>query len=182
MSKQRGRGGQKSRTNRTRNVSPDKFITIERMWAEHGVVRVEGKDGKISTMTVADAANRARQINSATIPGWHREQQAAFINKIVEVCREAQHQLESPKDLTDQAIANVLQGKTAEGKEIPAPTTEDKILETWKFRYPSMSYEELRTIYREPKLDDGRKHKLMSAVNDERIRAMPRTLPMAQAQ
>jgi hypothetical protein len=176
----RGKGGQKSRTNRTRNVSPDKFLTIERIWAEHGVVRVEDKKGKISTMTVRDAALRAEQINSAKIPGWHKEQQAAFINKIVEVCREAQRQLENPKDVTDEAIANVLQGKTAEGKEIPAPTTEDKILETWKFRYPSMTYEELRTIYREGKLDDGRKHQLMSGVNDARIREMTPALPRAK--
>ena len=171
----------RNRSRNTRRVVQDNFEYIERVWAENGVIKTLTKTGQESTMTVKDAAMRAQQLNKAKMPGWHHAQRDRFLQMIILACREAQSQLEAPGNKKEQLVANVLAGKTAEGEAMPEQNKdEETLIVSYQTMYPTLTYDEIREVLREERLNIKRKEEMMATINSDRmfdkLDAMPQPL------
>ena len=99
-----------------RKVTKDEFEIIERVWAEDGVVKTETKDGKVVNMSVREAAIRGAQIGAMPLPDWHKKRRNDLVEQIANACREAQRQMEDPKDERAKAISNLWKGLAPDGR------------------------------------------------------------------
>ena len=151
--------------------SSDKFVTYERMWAKNGVVYIEGKDGRVDTMTTLEAANRAARLNdmlgSPNVPEDQRKRYVRFVEKVIEVIKDARNQLSNPENVSAKIVSNVLQGKTAEGK--PVEITERDRMARLEFKYPELTSEEIKTVSNERSLSLEEKTNMLRTVNQDRM-------------
>jgi hypothetical protein len=149
----------------------DKFITYDRMWAENGVLYIRGKDGIVSTMTTLEAAHRAQRLNAMlgkpSLPKSSRDSYVRFVEKVIDVLRQAKAQLESPGNTTAAVVSNVMAGKTAEGKEIKM--TQERRLELLEFKFPMLTSEEVRTVCNERTLNMDEKTEMLRTINQDRM-------------
>jgi len=149
----------------------DKFITYDRMWAENGILYIRGKDGVVSTMTTLEAAHRAQRLNAMlgnpSLPKSSRDSYVRFVEKVIDVLKQAKAQLESPENTTAEIVSNVLAGKTAEGKEIKM--TQERRLERLEFQFPMLTSEEIRTVCNERALSCEEKTQMMRTINQDRM-------------
>ena len=149
----------------------EQYITYARMWAETGVIYIEGNDGIVSTMTVLEAAHRASRLNamlcSPKVPNSEREKYARFVEKAIEVIKEAKSQLHDPSNASAKVVANVTAGKTAEGKQIKM--TPQRRLEILEFKFPMLTSEEIRTVCNEHTLSGKEKTEMLRTVNQDRL-------------
>jgi hypothetical protein len=150
---------------------------IERMWAEDGMVRIEGVDGSTKIKTVKEAAQDAVELNKMfgtdihKIPVELRDEAKRihnFIENIVTVCRQAQRQKEM-KEGKAELINNMFEGKTPDGKKIERERTEDDDIQMYQFQYPTLKYEEIRSILREKRMPDAQKLVIMATMHQERM-------------
>ena len=119
-----------------RNVTPNNFEKIERLWAENGVVRVVTKDGKGTTLTVKEAAQRASALSQMDVPDWYKKKRNDLVDNIISVCRLAQNQQEDPRDKKTKALTNVLAGKSMEGGEVRE--TVDQLIQRFMFMFSTL--------------------------------------------
>jgi hypothetical protein len=179
----RGRNKKKNNKKRAGNKKPitakdgvfsigkeklNSFDYIEEMHAQYGVIRITLKDGRQETLTPSMAAVRCRAINEMKLPAWHAAKRDSFLERAIQVIREAKAQEETPLDKKTAGIQNVLKGLTAEGGQAPVETDEDKLVQKYMFQFPMLQEEEARAILRESALDMARKETLMEAVNKQR--------------
>lgn len=149
------------------NVFKNSFTTIERIWAENGVVKVLTKEGHQTTLTVRQAAQRAQALNNMQVPDWHKKRRNELVSKIIEVCREAKAQSEDPKDEKTKAITNVLAGKAADGTEIKE--TLDQKVQRYMFTYPTLSEREVGAIVISQDIDEKQKDMLMKEIHRQNM-------------
>jgi hypothetical protein len=158
-----------------RAVTTD-WKTYERVWAENGVVNIESKDGQISRIDPRTAALRAQAINrmmgAHNIPWAQRERAVNFVSKIIEVIKEARSQIESPSTTKEQLVANVLAGKTAEGKEIKPITDPEEMLQYLCFKYPMMARDEIKEVVTQTKIPQPQKIMILQTINSDRMYAL----------
>lgn len=147
---------------------PSDYEKIERIWAEHGVVRVTLKSGAQRSLSVRDAAIRARQLNAMPIPEWHRAGLQKLIAKIVEVCREAQHQIERG-DKKAVHLNNMYTGKTSDGRPIDEVVSEDQKIRMFQMQYHTLTAQEISAIIRDDRLTEEHRHLVMRKTHSERI-------------
>ena len=100
-----------TRTQKVRSVFKSPYREIERIWAEHGVVKVQGKDGKVHIKTVRQAASIAIQLNQGLPPegSTSRKHVLKLIEDVIQACREAGHQHEDPKNTEERAVTKAIQ-------------------------------------------------------------------------
>jgi hypothetical protein len=149
-----------------REVAGFDFDLIERIYADAGVVRVLLKDGDSRVMTIKDAAIRAHQINLMPLPEWHHRQRNELVRQIIDSCREAQRQIETDDPRAKQ-LANLMDGKDSQGN-VPF-RSEDQEIQFHMLTYPYLTEDDVRTILREPGLNDQQKGMLLSHENAGRM-------------
>lgn len=160
------------------NVRPvtSDWKTYERVWAENGVINIESKDGQISRIEPRTAALRAQAINrmmgAHNIPWDQRERAVNFVSKIIEVIKEARAQIENPSTTKEQLVANVLAGKTAEGKEIKPITDPEEMLQFLCFKYPMMARDEIKEVVTQKAIPQSEKTMILQTINSDRMYAM----------
>jgi hypothetical protein len=154
-----GKGKRKQRHN-VAKASKEDWEYIDHIWAENGVVRARDKTGKVTTKTVKQAAQEAVQLNLMPVNDWHKKKHQAFIQKIIDVCREARAQLESGDKKTTE-LNNLISGLTPDGKPIPLT------METLMKMHDELSEEEIVAVMRNTALSDSQK---MKYLNDEHVR------------
>jgi hypothetical protein len=151
----------------------DSFEFIDDMWAEHGVVRVRTQDGNVSTLTTTMAALRCKAINEMKLPPWLAPKRDSFLEKAIDVIRQAKHQQENKgEDKATEGIQNVLAGLTAEGKEMPKTKDEDELIQKYMFQFPALHQDDIKAILREPNLRDDQKEFLMGEVHKQNVAKM----------
>ena len=162
-----------------RNITPDNFEYIERVWAEDGVVKAQVKDtGRVVNMTVKDAATRAQQINLMPVNKWHVNRRNELVTKIYEACLEAKRQMEDPKDSRAKAMNNLLQGLTPDGRsqEQIMKDQPETVREALKLTstFVHLSVEEITTVLKEDRLPKEARMRLLAEEDWRRAQA---TLP-----
>jgi hypothetical protein len=151
----------------------DTFDFIDDMWAEHGVVRVRTKEGVTSTLTTTMAALRCKAINEMELPPWLQNKRNKFLEKAIDVIRQAKHQQENKgSDIATEGIQNVLSGLTVEGKEMPETKDEDELVQKFAFQFPALHQDDIRAILREPNLEPAQKEFLMGEVHKQNVAKM----------
>jgi len=155
---------------KTRNVSNvlgSSFTTIDRLWAENGIVKVQTKDGNATTLTVEQAAQRAQALNRMNIPDWYKKNRNDLVERIVEVCREAKHQQEDPSDKKTEMLANVLAGKSADGSE--SKESVDQQIQRFMFMFTTITQKEAEAVASNADLDMDRKERLLKEMHRQRM-------------
>jgi hypothetical protein len=150
---------------KVRNVTPDKFFNIERIWAENGVVKTQSKDGRIVTMLPKEAAKRAAQINSSKVPDDLRRGVVELVEKIVTVVKEAMSQTED--HLPDKKTKAVQDGlKSVERAALQYVPEETAII-----MYPELKPDEIRAVLRADGIDPFTAKKMLDQMNNIRRHA-----------
>jgi len=173
----------RSKQTKVRNVLTPSWVTIERIWAQHGFVLVQLKDGKTNSWDIQMAARVGRSIldGMPDFAPYMRQAQLAMIRKerqrrqeladtFIAVCREAKFQLECPKNTEDRSVAKAVQDSI---NDISRPLTQDVAdrLQKGRLLYPQLSDRELRSVYegaRDFGLTDARVADMLFHVNQER--------------
>jgi hypothetical protein len=161
---------------KVRNVTPDQFEYIERVWAEDGVVKAQVKEtGRIVNMTVKDAATRAQQINLMPVNEWHVNRRNDLVTRIYEACMEAKRQMEDPKDSRAKAMNNLLQGLAPDGRSLeqimkdqPAVVQEAQKLQG---TFVHLNISEITTVLKEDRLPKEARMKLLAEEDWRRAQA-----------
>ena len=157
--------------NRVRPVHGNPFKMLEAMWAEHGVVKTLDKGGRIRSATPRQAAQMLSAIqamlNNPNMETAHRARAISFVERGLVVVREALAQQENPPDKATALVTNILAGKTAEGKEIPARTP-DQIREYLRLKFRFLKPDEIEAILRDPVTKAADKQKVMETINQDR--------------
>jgi hypothetical protein len=150
---------------KVRNVTPDKFFNLERIWAENGVVKVENKKGEVVTMLPKDAAKRARDLSIMQVPDDLRRGTVELVEKIIKVVKEAMSQNEDHfPDSKTKAIQTGL--KSAEKPILGGMKEEDLI-----YMYPELKPDEIRAVMRNEDIDVFTAKKLLDQMNNIRRHA-----------
>lgn len=158
---------------KVRNVHGNMWKTWERAWAEDGVIKIQDKEtGEVQHLSPRDAAVRAQAINqmlgSEKIPWTQREKAIQFVSKIIEIIKEAKSQGESPSNHNERIIANVLAGKTAEGRELKPITDPEEMLKFLCFKYPMLSESEIKQVCNE-QIPQQEKTGILQTINADRL-------------
>lgn len=152
-----------------RNLSKNPYREIERIWAEHGVVRIQGKDGKLYTKTVRQAAMTAMQLNAGLPPEGYtsRKHMLKLIEDLKTACREAQSQHETPKDTTEKAVTQAIQDHfTYDLNDSPLLLAGIKAA---ALKYPHLDRDEIRIVLKREDMTDKLKDDMMREVNKDRM-------------
>ena len=148
-----------------------KYTTFEEMWAENGVINIRGFDGKVTRLTTGEAASRAvavnRMLGSSNVPNHERKKFLNFVEKAIEVIRSAKAQQETPTNAETKVISNVIKGRTAEGKEMPKLSREEKLVRL-QMQYPCLDKDEIINVMSATNLDVSSKMEMMSVINQDR--------------
>jgi len=176
-------GSEPSKRRNVRPVIKDGFGYIERMWAEDGIIKVENKEGRVTTMTVKDAAFRAAQLNAMDVPNWHRKSRDDLVARVVACCREARHQAETPGNVRAVTMTNMLKGLTPDGKPLST-------LDSGKTDAHKEAVKLSTTIFVHLGLDDiipvlsekslGREAQMRILADEDNRRAMEKIMPGLQ--
>ncbi len=126
------------------NVNANQFKVIERVWAANGVVNILTKDGRASTLTAKQAAERALALNRMDIPDWYKKTRNDLVEKIIEACREARAQQEDPRDNKTKAVVNALKGKSLDGKDVTE--TVDQQVQRYMFMFHTITEGEAEAV------------------------------------
>lgn len=145
------------------------FKVIERIWAENGVVLAVDKEGQQTSMTVSEAARKAIALNQMDVPDWHKKARNDLVTEIIEVCRKAKSQQETPSSTKEKAVTNVLQGKTAEGK-IPVYSKQQQI-EHYLFKYYTLKEHEAEAVVASS-LPPHRKEEVLKEIHRQNMMQM----------
>jgi hypothetical protein len=151
-----------------------KLVLIERIWAENGIVHVQEQDGRLTHMSVKQAAMRAQALNDMVkgLPKWHRDKTHNMIDQIIQTCRKAKYQLECADDGGDKktkAMKNMLEGKTAEGKPVSEIVTdEDRKVAKYQEKFPFLEDHEIRVAINYKELREDQQEHMMEEVNEAR--------------
>jgi len=168
-----------AKTRKTRNVFKNKFKSIERVWAENGVIRVEDSKGKIISMDVSSALFRAQQLNNMLgaegVPNDVRDHTLGLVEKIVMSCKEARHQSESPSNKKTEALSNAMKGLTLEGKNPDDVESEDQKIARYQFMFSTLEDKEISTVLRESSLTAMQKEYMMRQIHSNRIAEFSKT-------
>jgi len=174
------------RNRKVRNINKSPWKTYERVWAENGVVNIEGKDGVVSNLTPRDAALRCKAINdmmgSPKLPDWERSKALKFIGELIPIIKEARRQLEDPSNQNETIVSNVLGGLSAEGKELKPLTDPDEMLRRVMLKYPMLTYSEITTVLNEKKLPLSERMNTIGQINGDRLMAIVNQHNQAKAQ
>jgi lauroyl/myristoyl acyltransferase len=152
-------------TRNVRKAVKDNFVNLERIWAEAGMVHILDKKGKQISLTVREAAFRAGQLNQMDVPAFLKRHNLDLIDKIIEVCREAKHQLEdSSPDSKTKAVQQLL--SPAAAQLTPEQVNEDIMASA----YPFLDRDEIRAVLREESLtgDIIQQKKILETMNTVR--------------
>jgi hypothetical protein len=151
-----------------RPVIKQNFSQIERIYAHLGMVHVEGKDGKLSTMTPKEAAIRAMAINEGMPdePSSAKVAQA-LIDQIIQVCREAKRQQEAPGNKETDLVAKAVNKSEADYKRSVRPDLK-LLFDKYVIEFPMLSPEEIRVVLEQPEGTENYKHGLLHAYNTDR--------------
>jgi hypothetical protein len=149
------------------NVTKDNFYNIERLWAENGIVNVMCKDGQHTTLTITEAAHRAFALNGMDVPDWYKKSRNTLVERIIEVCKEAKKQQEDPKDKKTEAVKNILQGKSLDGKEIKE--TIDQLIKRFSFMFPTLSQKEIEVVASNKDISVKNKERLLKEIHRQRM-------------
>lgn len=151
---------------KVRSVTKNPFITLERIWAEHGVVKMQDKKGKVVSLSVRDAAMRAQAINNMVVPDWHKQAKNTLVTKIVEVVREAKSQQETPVNAQEAEIMNILNNKTPKGVPIEAATrTFSQELSRYMYMYPGLTERDILPILENDSIPFMKKEEILREIN-----------------
>lgn len=146
---------------KTRNVSQvvkPKWDTIERIYADHGFICIQRKDGTLNTLDVHTAATYGRMMlegcpeiepymtdNIKKRVNAERKRRGELAEKFIEVCRKAKAQLESPKNTEDATIAKVLVESVNEANRPMSPEVK-AIVDQGALLYPHLTKPEIRAV------------------------------------
>lgn len=164
-----------SKRHNVRNVAPKHFYTIERVWAERGIVKTQLKDGSIRNLTVREAALNAQQLNKM-YPKLQDKKTAdellVLVDTITQACFEAKRQIANRSDnkLTDM-LHNVLEGKTAEGKNPDEVEPFNVKIQRLAFMYTMLTVDEIGAILKDKYYTDNPQagEMFIRTVNAQRI-------------
>lgn len=155
------------------DVNKSKFINIDHIWAENGVVNVRLKDGTLRLKKVSKAAQEAYILNKVLkrarihhpylVP--HHEE---LLETYVRVIKEAKAQIENG-DKGATYMQRVMKGQAPDGTPIADAVSEDENIEYLKNRYPLVEEHEIATVLREDDLTFQNKERMIAAVNNQRI-------------
>lgn len=162
------------KTSRTRNLSRNPYREIERIWAEHGVVRILNKDGQSFTKTARQAAYTAKQLNDGLPPEGFtsRKHILKLIDDLIAAIREARAQQETPKDLTDATITKALhEHYTYDLNDSPELVAKIK---QKAFLYPHLDRDEIRIVLKKEGMTDKLADDMMREVNKVRMDQLAR--------
>lgn len=170
--------------NKVRSVQKNPFKIMEAMWAEHGIVKTMDKGGRIRSASPRQAAQMLTAIqemmNNPNMQQDHRARAIAFVERGLVVIREALSQQETPPDKQTALITNIMSGKTAEGKPIPAPT-QDQVREYLRLKYWFLKPEEIAAILKDPITSPKEKTAIMETINGDRAAVVLKKLSEAVA-
>ena len=83
----------KKKTRGTRRATKSPWKTLDRVWAEKGVIRIRDIRGVVTSLSIQDAASRANSLNQMLgNPKMLESQRNEYLEKVertVEVIREA---------------------------------------------------------------------------------------------
>lgn len=74
------------------DIQTDQKNFIEEMYAKDGFVHAISKDGDKKSLSVEDAAHYAQEMNRINMPEWHRKRHLDFLDRFIQVIREAKQQ------------------------------------------------------------------------------------------
>ena len=170
--------------NKVRSVQKNPFKMMEAMWAEHGVVKTMDKGGRIRSASPRQAAQMLTAIqemmNNPNMQQDHRARAIAFVERGLVVIREALSQQETPPDKQTALITNIMSGKTAEGRPIPAPTP-DQVREYLRLKFRFLKPEEIAAILKDPITSPKQKTAIMETINGDRAAVVLKKLSEAVA-
>ena len=165
----------KKKTRGTRRATKSPWKTLDRVWAEKGVIRIRDIRGVVTSLSIQDAASRANSLNQMLgNPKMLESQRNEYLEKverIVEVIREACTQQETPADRDTVILSNVQKGLTAEGKAPPQMNPDERLAQLC-FRYPALTMDEVRAICQEHSLPMEDRHGMMRTINSDRLMAI----------
>ena len=132
------------------------------------MVHIEGKDGKLYTMTPKEAAIRAMAINE----GMPEEPSSAkvaqnLIDQIIQVCREAKRQQESPSNKETDLVAKAVNKSEADYKRPVRPELKE-LFDKYVIEFPALSGDEIRVILDQPDGSESYKHGMLKAYHADR--------------
>jgi len=139
---------------------PTDYEKIDRIWAEHGVVRVLLKDGQQRSMTVLDAAIRARQLNAMNVTPWHKAGHLKLVSKIIDVCKEAAYQVERGDKKAGQ-LNNMYLGKGPNGQPVEELVSEERVLQSYQLQYHTLKEDEIRAVIRDDRFKSNEQRKVI---------------------
>lgn len=121
---------------------------IEKIWAENGVVKVQGKDGRVRNMTPRDAIIRANSINemSKSMPQWHKARIASLVEKTMQAVLLAKKQC--GEDRKAAAVMNAPKGLKADGTPLPVNRIEEALIANMRTTCPTLSEDEIAYVVR----------------------------------
>lgn len=179
--------GKSQKTKKKQVRVPKEYMLIERIWAEHGVVRIQMQDGTYRSLTIKDAAMRAGQLNAMPLPDWHRQGVQKLITTIIDACREAKKQIQ---DNTKSAtmMDNMLAGKAADGRPLADVLSENQKIGRYKMQFHTLTEQEISAALRDSSVPEDVKlrvmrqthaNRLMDAFNEGGAMPLPAMLSMS---
>jgi len=163
-------------TDAEENQAPP-FQGIERIFAKHGAVITILKDGRQVAMTPQDAAYRAKQLNEMDAPPWHKRRTFELVEQIIQACREAKYQQESPKDALDEAFTRTINHQMPDGSPVEEQEqSPEQQLQLLHFQLPALSLDDIQAVWKDTGLTEGQKLMLLRAENSRRGNAVMQQL------
>jgi hypothetical protein len=155
---------------------------IERIWAEHGVVKVLRTDGVLQHWTPKDAAHRAmllsRMLENPKVPKAVYERTLIILEQVTLVAREAMHQHETldSQSVSTRSVVNALQGTAMDGKTPLVEMPEEVQIRRLCILYPTLKDCEIAAVLRRSELQTVQKEMLMREMHRIRMREMQAAL------
>lgn len=164
----------KSRRNRPTSSNP--FFLMERIWAEHGLVKILLKTGKKIHLRPQVAARRAMILNQGNIPDETKRHVFTIVEKVIEVCREALAQQATPKDKATKLMTDTLQGKLSTGAPVISVNSNVPELQRLMAKYPLLSPREIQVVLDSPKYNRDYKEQMLTAIQSDRQAELAKSL------
>ena len=150
-----------------RNIVKKKFSKIERIWAEHGIVRIQNTEGTISNLTPVQAMERCKGLNEMaghqlsaakkakdkhpmSIHAARLEELAGItmhkMRHFMEITKKAASQLEN-KEGKSEALFELVTGKSLSGEVLNAnPKAMEHQIEFYRTKYFTLEEDEIYKI------------------------------------
>lgn len=164
---------------KSKKAAAKKWQKIERIYASHGFVIVQQKDGTESSWDVATAATVGHTL-LASAPEeepdmsdslkrdirLENKYRQSLADAFVAACKEAKFQLECPKNAEDAAVAKMYKESLNEIKRPLDPEIKQQIDDA-VLLYPTISKDELRAVFETAKRDGMSKSLIIEMLYQE---------------